>query len=168
MPTGRIEDNPTDEDLELDTLIPDPPNQPYDKHEVITRILDDDELLEVQAGYALNIVVGFGRVDGRPVGIVANQPTQFAGCLDINASEKAARFVRNCNCFNIPIVDRSAGLLTAPRAVRRVRRSPYRAGTERPLRCRRHRAVRGFLAAAAPPSVRGVPAPQAGSTTDGT
>ncbi len=73
-------------------------------HEVITRILDDDEFLEVQAGYARNIIIGFGRVDGRPVGIVANQPTQFAGCLDIDASEKAARFVRTCDCFNIPIV----------------------------------------------------------------
>ena len=103
-PQGAIEDNLTDEDLELDTLIPDSPNQPYDMHEVITRILDDDEFLEVQAGYATNIVVGFGRVEGRPVGIVANQPTQFAGCLDINASEKAARFVRTCDCFNIPIV----------------------------------------------------------------
>ena len=101
---GAIEDNLTDEDLELDTLIPDSPNQPYDMHEVITRILDDDEFLEVQAGYAQNIIVGFGRVDGRAVGIVANQPTQFAGCLDINASEKAARFVRTCDCFNIPIV----------------------------------------------------------------
>ena len=101
---GAIEDNLTEEDLELDTLIPDSPNQPYDMHEVITRILDDDEFLEVQAGYASNIIVGFGRVDGRPVGIVANQPTQFAGCLDINASEKAARFVRTCDCFNIPIV----------------------------------------------------------------
>ena len=101
---GPIEENLTDEDLELDTLIPDSPNQPYDMHEVITRILDDDEFLEVQSGYATNIIVGFGRVDGRPVGIVANQPTQFAGCLDINASEKAARFVRTCDCFNIPIV----------------------------------------------------------------
>jgi propionyl-CoA carboxylase beta chain len=101
---GAIEDNLTEEDLELDTLIPDSPNQPYDMHEVISRILDDDEFLEVQAGYATNILVGFGRVDGRPVGIVANQPTQFAGCLDINASEKAARFVRTCDCFNIPIV----------------------------------------------------------------
>ena len=73
-------------------------------HEVITRILDDDEFLEVQAGYATNIVVGFGRIEGRPVGIVANQPTHFAGCLDINASEKAARFVRTCDCFNIPII----------------------------------------------------------------
>ncbi len=77
----------------MDTLIPDSPNQPYDMHEVITRLLDD-EFLEIQAGYAQNIVVGFGRIDGRPVGIVANQPTHFAGCLDINASEKAARFVR--------------------------------------------------------------------------
>ncbi|MGA8330492.1 MAG: acyl-CoA carboxylase subunit beta, partial [Mycobacterium sp.] len=104
VPVGAIEDNLTDEDIELDTLIPDSANQPYDMHEVITRILDDDEFLEVQAGYAENIVVGFGRIDGYPVGIVANQPTHFAGCLDINASEKAARFVRTCDCFNIPIV----------------------------------------------------------------
>src|ERR1700755_819988 len=101
---GAIEDNLTDEDLELDTLIPDSPNQPYDMHEVITRILDDDEFLEVQQGYATNILVGFGRVDGRPVGVVAHQPTQCAGGLDINASEKAARFIRTCDCFNIPIV----------------------------------------------------------------
>ncbi len=86
---GSIEDTLTDEDLELDTLIPDSPNQPYDMHEVIRRILDDDEFLEVQAERATNIIIGFGRVDGRSVGIVANQPTQFAGCLDINASEKA-------------------------------------------------------------------------------
>ncbi|HET9875870.1 MAG TPA: acyl-CoA carboxylase subunit beta, partial [Mycobacterium sp.] len=104
VPEGAIEDNLTDEDLELDTLIPDSPNQPYDMHEVITRILDDDEFLEVQAGYAGNIVVGFGRIDGRSVGIVANQPTQFAGCLDIYASEKAARFIRTCDCFNIPVI----------------------------------------------------------------
>ena len=101
---GSIEETLTEEDLELDTLIPDSPNQPYDMHEVIRRILDDDEFLEVQAEYATNIIVGFGRVDGRSVGIVANQPTQFAGCLDINASEKAARFVRTCDAFNIPIV----------------------------------------------------------------
>ena len=101
---GSIEDTLTEEDLELDTLIPDSPNQPYDMHEVIRRILDDDEFLEVQADYATNILVGFGRVDGRSVGIVANQPTQFAGCLDINASEKAARFVRTCDAFNVPIV----------------------------------------------------------------
>lgn len=104
VPAGAIEDNLTGEDIELDTLIPDSPNQPYDMHEVISRILDDDEFLEVQAGYATNILIGFGRVDGRSVGIVANQPTQFAGCLDINASEKAARFIRTCDAFNIPIV----------------------------------------------------------------
>ncbi|MBX5485556.1 MAG: acyl-CoA carboxylase subunit beta, partial [Mycolicibacterium hassiacum] len=104
VPEGSIEDNLTPEDLELDTLIPDSPNQPYDMHEVITRVLDDDEFLEIQAGYAQNIIVGFGRIEGRSVGVVANQPTQFAGCLDINASEKAARFIRTCDCFNIPIV----------------------------------------------------------------
>src|SRR5882757_2779102 len=94
----------TDADRELDTLIPDSANQPYDMHEVITRILDDGEFLEVQALYAPNIVVGFGRVDGHSVGVVANQPTQFAGCLDINAAEKAARFVRTCDAFNVPVL----------------------------------------------------------------
>ncbi len=103
-PPGSIEDNLTAEDLELDTLIPDSANQPYDMHEVIRRILDDDEFLEVQAERAMNVIVGFGRVDGLSVGIVANQPTQFAGCLDIDASEKAARFVRTCDAFNVPIV----------------------------------------------------------------
>lgn len=101
---GAIEDSLTDEDLELDTIIPDSPNQPYDMHEVITRLLDDDEFLEVQAERAMNIICGFGRIDGRSVGIVANQPTQFAGCLDIDASEKAARFVRTCDAFNVPII----------------------------------------------------------------
>ncbi|MET4048643.1 methylmalonyl-CoA carboxyltransferase [Rhodococcus sp. 1163] len=101
---GGIEESLTAEDLELDTLIPDSPNTPYDMHEVIRRILDDDEFLEVQEGRARNIIVGFGRVDGRSVGIVANQPTQFAGTLDIDASEKAARFVRTCDCFNVPII----------------------------------------------------------------
>ncbi|GED97367.1 acyl-CoA carboxylase subunit beta [Gordonia crocea] len=104
VPTGSIEDNLTPEDLELDVLIPDSANQPYDMHEVIRRILDDDEFLEVQAERAMNVIVGFGRVDGMSVGIVANQPTQFAGCLDIDASEKAARFVRTCDAFNVPIV----------------------------------------------------------------
>ncbi|APE33408.1 methylmalonyl-CoA carboxyltransferase [Nocardia mangyaensis] len=101
---GAIEDSLTDEDIELDTIIPDSPNQPYDMHEVIRRLLDDDEFLEVQTERAMNIICGFGRVDGRSVGIVANQPTQFAGCLDIDASEKAARFVRTCDAFNIPII----------------------------------------------------------------
>ena len=104
QPAGSIEDTLTEDDLELDALIPDSPNQPYDMHEVIRRLLDDDEFLEVQAERAMNIVVGFGRIDGRSVGIVANQPTQFAGCLDIDASEKAARFVRTCDAFNVPII----------------------------------------------------------------
>lgn len=101
---GSIADGLTDTDRELDTIVPDSPNQPYDIHEVITRVVDDGEFLEVQALWAPNIVVGFGRVEGQSVGVVANQPTQFAGCLDIDASEKAARFVRTCDAFNIPIL----------------------------------------------------------------
>ncbi len=94
----------TDGDLELDTLIPDSANQPYDMHRVIEHVLDDGEFLEVHQLYAQNIVVGFGRIEGRPVGVVANQPMHFAGCLDIAASEKAARFVRTCDAFNVPIL----------------------------------------------------------------
>jgi len=94
----------TDEDRALDTLIPDSANQPYDMHRVIESVLDDGEFCEVQPLYAQNIIVGFGRVEGRPVGVVANQPMHFAGCLDIAASEKAARFVRTCDAFNLPIV----------------------------------------------------------------
>jgi propionyl-CoA carboxylase beta chain len=94
----------TDVDAELDRLIPDSPNQPYDMHGVITRILDDGEFLEIHAGFAPNIVVGFGRVEGSSVGVVANQPMHFAGTLDINASEKAARFVRTCDAFSIPVL----------------------------------------------------------------
>jgi len=101
---GSIADSLDATDLELDTVIPDSPNQPYDMHEVITRVLDEGEFLEVQALWAPNIVVGFGRVEGRSVGVVANQPTQFAGCLDIDASEKASRFVRTCDAFNIPVL----------------------------------------------------------------
>jgi propionyl-CoA carboxylase beta chain len=94
----------SDEDRSLDTLIPDSPNQPYDMHLVIETILDDDEFLEIHAAFAPNIVVGFGRIAGAPVGVVANQPMHFAGCLDIDASEKAARFVRTCDAFSIPIL----------------------------------------------------------------
>jgi propionyl-CoA carboxylase beta chain len=94
----------TDEDLELDTFIPDSANTPYDMHTVLEHILDDGEFLEVQPLFAPNILIGFGRVEGRPVGVVANQPTQFAGTLDIDASEKAARFVRTCDAFNIPVL----------------------------------------------------------------
>jgi propionyl-CoA carboxylase beta chain len=101
---GSIADSLDATDLELDSIIPDSPNTPYDMHEVIARVVDDGEFLEVQALFAPNIIVGFGRVEGRSVGVVANQPTQFAGCLDIDASEKAARFVRTCDAFNIPVL----------------------------------------------------------------
>jgi propionyl-CoA carboxylase beta chain len=95
---------PTDDDLALDTLVPDAPHQPYDIHTVIETVLDDGEFLEVQALFAPNVVVGLGRVEGRSVGVVANQPMQYAGTLDIDASEKAARFVRTCDAFNLPVL----------------------------------------------------------------
>ncbi|OLF04280.1 methylmalonyl-CoA carboxyltransferase [Actinophytocola xinjiangensis] len=101
---GSVAESITDSDRELDELIPDSPNQPYDMHEVITRVLDDGEFLEVHELFAPNVLVGFGRIEGAAVGIVANQPTQFAGCLDIAASEKAARFVRTCDAFNVPVL----------------------------------------------------------------
>ena len=88
----------------LDTIIPDDPSRPYDMHDVIGRIVDDGELLEIQPGWAGNIIVGFARLAGRSVGIVAQQPAVLAGALDIDASTKAARFVRTCDCFNIPLV----------------------------------------------------------------
>jgi propionyl-CoA carboxylase beta chain len=99
-----LPDSLTDEDRELDTFIPDSANTPYDMHTVIEHVLDDGEFLEVQPLFAPNLLIGFGRVEGRPVGVVANQPTQFAGTLDIDASEKAARFVRTCDAFNIPVL----------------------------------------------------------------
>ncbi len=88
----------------LDTLIPDNANQPYDMHEVIAKTVDEGTFFEIQPAHAANIITGFGRVEGRPVGIVANQPMVLAGVLDINASKKAARFVRFCDAFSIPIV----------------------------------------------------------------
>lgn len=94
----------SERDLELDTLIPDSANQPYDMHSVIEHVLDEGEFLETQSLFAPNIVTGFGRVEGQPVGVVANQPMQFAGCLDIDASEKASRFVRTCDAFNVPVL----------------------------------------------------------------
>ena len=94
----------SDRDLELDTLVPDSDNQPYDMHTVVEHVLDDGEFLETQALYAPNIITGFGRVEGHPVGVVANQPLKLAGCLDIDASEKAARFVRTCDAFNLPVL----------------------------------------------------------------
>ncbi|WP_158811372.1 acyl-CoA carboxylase subunit beta [Beijerinckia sp. L45] len=93
-----------DKDLSLDTLVPDNPNKPYDIKELILKTVDDGDFFEIQAAHAKNIVVGFGRVEGRTVGLVANQPIVLAGVLDSDASRKAARFVRFCDCFNIPIV----------------------------------------------------------------
>jgi len=95
---------PDDDDRALDTLIPDGANQPYDMHDVITTVLDDDEFVEVMELFAPNLLIGFGRVEGRSVGVVANQPMQLAGTLDIDASEKAARFVRTCDAFNVPVL----------------------------------------------------------------
>jgi propionyl-CoA carboxylase beta chain len=91
-------------DQALDTLIPDSPNQPYDIHTVIETVLDPDSFCEIHEGFARNIVTGFGRIAGTPAGVVANQPLHLAGCLDIDASEKAARFVRTCDAFSIPVL----------------------------------------------------------------
>ncbi|ASK87600.1 acyl-CoA carboxylase subunit beta [Sphingorhabdus sp. SMR4y] len=96
-PWDRLEES-------LDTLIPANANQPYDMHEVIRKMLDEGDFFEVQPAHASNIICGFGRMEGATVGVVANQPMVLAGCLDINASKKAARFVRYCDAFNIPIV----------------------------------------------------------------
>ncbi|MGE0124265.1 MAG: acyl-CoA carboxylase subunit beta [Vicinamibacterales bacterium] len=104
-PPRRASTDPVDrEDAALDQLVPASPNQPYDMHDLIRSVADDGGFLEVHEHYAKNIVVGFARLGGRPVGVVANQPAQLAGTLDIDASVKAARFVRFCDCFNLPLV----------------------------------------------------------------
>ncbi len=112
LPSNNLDDPPvvaSDDpinraDEELDEIIPDNPNRPYDMKDVIRRIVDRHSFFEVQEQWAKNIIVGFARLDGHPVGIVAQQPAVLAGVLDINSSDKAARFVRFCDCFNIPIV----------------------------------------------------------------
>jgi len=91
-------------DYSLDTLVPDNPNKPYDMHELIMKTVDDGDFFELQPDYAKNIIIGFARIEGQTVGIVANQPLVLAGCLDIKSSIKAARFVRFCDAFNIPVV----------------------------------------------------------------
>ncbi len=101
---SEIELEITDEDRKLNALIPDSPNQPYDVRTVIDHIVDNADFLEVQPLYAPNIVVGFARVEGRSVGIIANQPSAMAGTLNIEAGEKAARFVRFCDAFSVPIL----------------------------------------------------------------
>lgn len=115
LPSNNLDDAPhyrvvnsiedfSEQDRALDSLIPDSSNQPYDIKKVIEAVVDESEFLEVHALFAPNIVVGFGRIEGAPVGIVANQPMQLAGTLDIDASEKAARFVRTCDAFSIPVI----------------------------------------------------------------
>ena len=112
LPSNNLDDpprrDPTDpvdrEDERLDTLVPEAPHQPYDILDLIHLVVDNGELLEVHRHFARNLVVGFARLGGRPVGIVANQPAHLAGTLDIDASVKGARFVRFCDAFNIPLV----------------------------------------------------------------
>jgi propionyl-CoA carboxylase beta chain len=112
LPQNNREDPPRREtndpagraDAELDSVVPNESNQPYDINDVIRRVVDEGYFFEVQEHFARNLVIGFARLDGRPVGIVANQPAHLAGCLDINSSVKGARFVRFCDAFNIPIV----------------------------------------------------------------
>ncbi len=103
-PARACQDDPLRTEGVLDTIVPDNPNKPYDMHQVIQAIVDDGDFMEVQEHYARNVIVGFARLNGRSIGIVANQPEMLAGVLDINASGKAARFIRFCDCFNIPIV----------------------------------------------------------------
>jgi propionyl-CoA carboxylase beta chain len=103
-PRASTSDSPDREDDALDRIVPSAPNQPYDMLDVIHSIVDDNNFLEVHRYYAKNLIVGFARLDGRSVGIVANQPAVLAGTLDIDASVKGARFVRFCDAFNIPLV----------------------------------------------------------------
>jgi propionyl-CoA carboxylase beta chain len=112
LPQNNMEDPPRRPTLDpvdrrdeaLQSIVPEQPGKAYDMKEIIRTVLDDHYFFEVQAAFAPNIIVGFGRLGGRPVGVVANQPAHLAGCLDINASVKGARFVRFCDCFNIPLV----------------------------------------------------------------
>jgi len=104
-PPYRDSEDPTDRlDLSLDTLVPDNPNKSYDMKELILKVVDDGDFFELQPDYAKNIVIGFARLAGRTVGVVANNPMVLAGCLDIRSSIKAARFVRFCDAFNIPVL----------------------------------------------------------------
>jgi methylmalonyl-CoA carboxyltransferase large subunit len=111
MPSNNLEDPPRmpynlpiDSDAEMNGIIPIENKLAYDVRGIITRVVDYQDFLEIQTGFAPNLVIGFGRLQGRPVGIVANQPNVLAGALDINASDKASRFIRFCNAFNIPLI----------------------------------------------------------------
>ena len=103
-PTRPFFDDPQRIETSLDTLVPDNPNKPYDMKELITKVADEGDFFELQAAFAPNIITGFVRIEGQTVGVVANQPMVLAGVLDINSARKAARFVRFCDCFNIPIL----------------------------------------------------------------
>ena len=104
-PPARATTDPADRrDKALDSIVPDDPSKPYDMHDVIGGIVDDGDFLEIQPGWAQNIIVGFAHLGGKSIGIVAQQPAVLAGALDIDASTKAARFVRTCDCFNVPLV----------------------------------------------------------------
>jgi propionyl-CoA carboxylase beta chain len=112
MPSNNVDDPPFQEpkddpnrrDETLDSVVPENPNKPYDMREIILRVVDEGHFFEIQKDYAQNMLIGFARLGGYSVGVVANQPAVLAGCLDIDASVKAARFVRFCDCFNIPLV----------------------------------------------------------------
>ncbi len=103
-PVRPFFDDPARVEPSLDTLVPDNPNQPYDMKELIVKIADEGDFYEIQKDFAGNIITGFIRIEGQSVGVVANQPMVLAGCLDIDASRKAARFVRFCDAFEIPIL----------------------------------------------------------------
>mmetsp|Transcript_59915 Transcript_59915/g.133525 ORF Transcript_59915/g.133525 Transcript_59915/m.133525 type:complete len:272 (-) Transcript_59915:132-947(-) len=103
-PVRRTEDQPDRMDEALSLIVPHDPNVPYDMAALIKRVVDDAHLQEMSPHFAKNIITGFARMDGKPVGVVANQPQELAGCLDIDASTKAARFVRFCDAFNIPLL----------------------------------------------------------------
>jgi propionyl-CoA carboxylase beta chain len=103
-PRMEATDDPERRDPELDEIVPDSPNKPYDMKDIIVRVVDDGDFMEVHRDFAPNMVVGFARFDGRPVGIIANQPAALAGVLDIDSSVKGARFVRFCDAFNLPLV----------------------------------------------------------------
>ncbi len=103
-PRGEPQDDPRRVCTKLDSIVPEDPNKPYDMKDVITEVLDDGDFLEVHERFAENLIVGFGRIDGRPMGIIGNQPAVLAGCLDSNASLKGARFIRFCDSMNIPLL----------------------------------------------------------------
>ncbi|CAN5507180.1 hypothetical protein BH10PSE5_BH10PSE5_33350 [soil metagenome] len=104
VPVLPTKDSPDREDRSLDTLIPDNPNKPYNMKELILKVVDEGDFFEIQEAFAKNIVTGFARMEGSTIGIVANQPMMLAGVLDSDASRKAARFVRFCDCFEIPLI----------------------------------------------------------------